>query len=681
MAAPNARLHEAMNQHLFPTITYGVNSGGDPKEIPHLTYAELIEFHKKFYHPSRCLFFFYGNLPLEKHLTFIEEHALQVDPLPPLKRLDKQPRLEAPVTYDAPYPIGKEEETKEKTWISLGWLTCDIQNQEEALALSMLEIILMDNDASPLKRALQHSGFCKQASAYLEEDMSELPWILTCQGCEADDADALEEFILEELTRIAEEGFPEDIVEMALHQLELQRSEISGDHYPFGLVLFMRSALLKQHGVAPENGLTLHQHFSRIRQQLREDPDYLSKLVQRYFIDNPHRVRIVLYPDKELVHREKEAEEAVLQKLQEELTEEERKNLVLQATRLADHQKALEGNLDVLPKIRLSDVPKESRDFFLNVRPFDALTTYHHSAFTNGITYAEFHFPLPHLEPEEISYLPLFVSLVTQMGSGGRSYIETLQYMQAHTGGIGAALGLHSHVEDHRRCVPSITLRGKCLDRKGEFLFPLFMDTLKGVSWSDRERLKELIYKQATSIESRINQMAMRYAIQLSSSALNLGSHLAFQWFGLPYLVFLRDLVAHLDERLDDVSEKLFSLHNKLFHPSRGDLVITCDEDMGNLLYDNEFFGLKNFPYGKESIWEWYGKPSPVITQGRKISSSVAFIAKVFETVSYVDPSAVALNVASFLFDNLVLHPRIREQGGAYGGGAAANALAGSFTF
>ena len=62
LASGNARLAEAINQSLFPNITYGNNSGGDPKDIPSLTYEELKQFHSTFYHPSRCLFFFYGNM-------------------------------------------------------------------------------------------------------------------------------------------------------------------------------------------------------------------------------------------------------------------------------------------------------------------------------------------------------------------------------------------------------------------------------------------------------------------------------------------------------------------------------------------------------------------------------------------------------------------------------------------
>ena len=70
MSSATARLSEAINAILFPNVIYGVNSGGDPKEIPRLTYEELKQFHQNYYHPSRCLFFFYGNMPLEQTFRF-----------------------------------------------------------------------------------------------------------------------------------------------------------------------------------------------------------------------------------------------------------------------------------------------------------------------------------------------------------------------------------------------------------------------------------------------------------------------------------------------------------------------------------------------------------------------------------------------------------------------------------
>ncbi len=259
MASAEARMHEALNKALFPDITYGYNSGGDPKEITNLTYGKLKEFHEKYYHPSRCLFFFYGNMPLEGHLDFIESQTLESTVMaPPLPPLPLQTRFKAPKVLHERYPIAFDESTDHKTLIAFGWLTCHILDQEELLALSILEILLLSTDASPLKKALLKSGLCKQVSSYIDTDINEIPFTITVRGCNPENAAALKEVIYTTLKQVILTGIPLQQLENALHQMEFYRSEINGDSGPFGLSLFMRSALLKQHGADSEQGLKIH---------------------------------------------------------------------------------------------------------------------------------------------------------------------------------------------------------------------------------------------------------------------------------------------------------------------------------------------------------------------------------------------------------------------------------------
>ena len=56
-------------------------------------------------------------------------------------------------------------------------------------------------------------------------------------------------------------------------------------------------------------------------------------------------------------------------------------------------------------------------------------------------------------------------------------------------------------------------------------------------------------------------------------------------------------------------------------------------------------------------------------------------LAKAFNTISYSHPDSPALSIAANLLDNISLHRLLREQGGAYGGGASFNNLSGNFLF
>lgn len=683
LSGGSSRILEAFNEALFPNITYGVNSGGDPKVIPTLTYEQLQDFHNVYYHPSRCLFFFYGNIPLEEHLNFIETHALkETRRVPPLPPIPPQPRFKEPHYKELKYPIAAEEESTNKTMMAFGWLTCHILEQEEVLALTLLEIILMDTDASPLKMALLKSGLCQQAIPIIDIELSEVSWGIMLRGTDPENADTLEELIRNTLKEISLKGIPLQLIENAIHQLEFARSEITGDHVPFGLSLFLRSGLLKQHGAEPEKGLMIHSLFDKLRQDTVSDPRYLSNLIDKHFINNPHFVRIVMIPDKNLGAKEEEEEKKALELIKASLSAEQAKHIVDQAKELKDFQKKQElEDIEILPKISIHEVPLSSRDYPLTKEKVGKLEVFHHASFTNEIVYADLVFEMPDLPEEDLPYLRLLTVVLTQTGCNGRNYMENLEYMQAHTGGVGAGISLNLQATDFHQINPTFHIRGKALHRKASKLFPLLEDTVMSSDLKDLDRFKEILFKHYSGMESRLNQSALKYAINLASSPLSLACKVSNDLYGLPYFWKIRELVQNFDQEGTKVIEKLEEIQNKVLGLDHPHLILGCDNKTYDELKGHGFYGLKDLATSPFIPWKGNYPISPLQPQGYIIASPVAFIGQAFATISYVDKDSPALNLAAFLFDNITLHSRIREQGGAYGGGAVSNALGGNFYF
>jgi len=683
LCSPGARLSEAMHAALFPHVTYGCNSGGDPKNIPQLTYEELKQFYQTFYHPSRCLFFFYGNMPLERHLDFIAEHTLNhTKPVPPLPPIPFQPRFKTPVYQDLTYPISPEEDPNDKTFIAFGWLTCHILEQQDVLALNILEIILMDTDASPLKMALLQSGLCKQVSSFIDVELNEIPWGIILKGCRPEHADELEKVIKETLQQICTIGIPLQMVENAIHQLEFHRSEITGNHAPFGLSLFMRSGLLKQHGADPAAGLTIHSLFDRLREANLANPEYFSQLIQKYLIDNPHHTRIIMRPDPLLGEKEVESEKTLLALMKASLSPEQAQEIMEKAAQLTEFQKKqAEEDLNILPKVSLNDIPLSAKDYSLIQEKADELTVFHHNVFTNDIVYADLIFNLPNLAEEDLAYLRLLTIVLTQVGCDARSYQENLEYIQGNTGGIGAGVSLNLKASNHFHFSPTFHLRGKALHRKASKLFPLLHETVATARIDDLKRLKEIILKHFIGMETRLNQSALKYAINLSASSLNVASKVANDLYGLSYYWKMREIVKDFDKEGPYILAKLQEIQEQVTCLNHPHLVLSCNSATYDELKTHGFYGLKEIETSSYQPWQGQFPLIPLSPQGRIIASPVSFIGKVFPTVSYTHPDAPALNIAAFLFDNLTLHSKIREQGGAYGGGAVSNPMSGNFYF
>ncbi len=684
LSSPTTRLLEAINEYLFPGSPYGYNSGGDPADIPSLTHEGLIKFHNTYYHPSHCLFFFYGNLPLEKHLDFIEEHALagvkKRAPLPPI--VCQQRRL-TPVRKELFYPVMPDDKDESKPLLGFGFLTTSTLNGLEVLALHVLDIILMETDGSLLKYALLQSGLCKQASSYLGSESLEIPYVFILKGVEHEHLQAIEELIHNTIKTIANTGIPEHLIESALHQLELSKLEISSNGGgPFGLSLFARTGLLTQHGGNAKDGLRIYSLFEELRTLLEDNPRYIADLAMKYLVQNTHFVRIALLPSSTLAEQEVQQEKNMLEKIERTLTDQERQRIVTQAQELIRLQEEdASEKVEILPKMTISDVPQKVRDFEMITHTENNLLVCHHSCFTNHLTYVNLLFPLPAIEEKDIWLLRLFSQLATQVGVGNRNYQANLEYVQQHTGGISTGFSLYHQVEQPEIFTPSFYMKGMSLHRKSDRLFSLLQEMAIQLDFSDRKRIKELIGKLWTNLSSSINQNALRYAINISQSHLS-PSHLITQKSqGLDYFHMIRTLMQNYEAREEQLLVDLERIKELVFCNEGAHLVISCDHTEMEKYKENAFYGMAELPLKQFTPWKNQLILPHNYHQARVISSPVAFTAKAFSTIPYRHPESPMIAVASHILENKTLHKRIREQGGAYGAGASYSASTATFYF
>jgi hypothetical protein len=682
LAGPERRLTEAISAALFPNSPYGYNSGGSPEAIPSLSREELLAFHRTFYHPSHCLFFFYGDIPCERHLDFLSEHALKgIKKAPSLPPIPLQPLFPRPHRTTLSYPLSTPE-VDAKSYLGFAWLTTRATNQMEVLALSVLDSILMDNDASLLRRRLLQSGLAKSASAWLDTENIQVPYVITLKGVRSRDVDSLEELIFKTLSDIVKAGLSEECIERALHQLELDRQEIGHDGIPFGLALFGRAALLFQHGGKPEDGLRTGSLFTELREKLGENPHFLLDLLSTYFIKNSHFVRICLEPDPHLLEKEAEKEQEKLVAFASKLSPQDSFTLVEKANALAAYQEASDGQkIELLPIIKLEDVPRHERLLPLTEEREENLTLFIHNTFTNHFTYADLIFPLPRLRVEDLPFVRLFCLLAIEVGSGGRSWDENLNFMDLYTGGISLVPSLHHQAHDADTFSPTLHLRGKSLTRNSDKLFSLLFDTVTSLNFSERARIRELLVKLAENLESNLPQNGLKYAQSLSLAHLGAANYINEAMYGLSFFHTIRSLVANYDAREEELMGRLEELKTRLTSTGERHLCMACELTEISRIKESRAEGLFDLPAFSYSPWK---NDFPSIESTSKMylfDSPVAFSAKSFRVLSYTHPDSAALCLAANLFDNICLHKRLREQGGAYGGGASYNPLSGNFSF
>lgn len=682
MSSINSRLWKKMLHQLYPDLPYAHNSGGDPEEIPSLSYEELQEFYQNYYHPSHCLFYFYGDLPLKKHLDFLEEKLLSgVEKTTLLSPIEEQKRFADPKICHEHYPIGKEENLEKKTIFALGFLTCHVQDQDELLAISLLESILMEHDASPLKHRLFSSSLVGSFDSYIDVEMSEIPWVFVMKGLNEEDIPAIKELFFQSLEGISKEKISKELIEAALHQLEFHRLEITEEGLPHGFHLFFRSGLIKLHGCEAEDGLQIHGHLASLKKKIK-DPSFLPDLIQKYLLSNHHRVELTVAPDPQLADREAEAEKKTLQKIEAALKEEEKKKIIEQSIALQKYQESLDREkINLLPILQMDEIPKKSQNFPLHKEKINNLPLYYHECFTNQVTYVDLAFDLSILTDEEMALLSLFSHFLTEVGCGKKSYRQMLDEMNRYTGGIEAFLSFNIQTDDPKSFAPTFMIRGKALHRNSAKLFSLLEKITHSAEFYDKQRIKELLIHEKTELDAKQVKNAMHYAISLSLSPYSYPQRLKNLWYGQAYYRNIEKLCQDIDNSVDYLADLFTDMRDKIFQYTPS-LILACDEKHYNHLHSSSFYEIaRDSTPHRAHLRKDKGLDPTFTSAGYLVSSPVAFISRGFQTVTYTNPHAPSLAVMTELMNDLYLHEEIREKGGAYGSDASYNPQSGSFFF
>lgn len=682
MANPVAILFRAAGRALFPDLTYAYNSGGDPREIPNLTWENLRAFHALHYHPSNAYFYTYGNLPLDETLRQISGQVLnRFTAIDPAVGIPDQKPFNSPAELVEHYPLGEQEEPDGRYQVLIAWATVPSSNSYEVLSFEVLERVLLANAASPLRKALIDSGLGSALNdlsgflAYAKQSV----FGAGLKDVRQEDVEKVEQVVLDTLTRQADEGLDAEQVDAAIHRLELERREVSNSGSPYGLRLFDRFEAAYVHGGDPYRALMFDEDLRQLQQERAEGP-YLENLIRRWLIDNPHRSRILLAPDQEMVALAEQEELAKLAKIEESLTAEQKTSIVEESMKLVELQDAKQ-DLSVLPTLELSDIPMTFEDVPHTVEQVAGATVGFFPQPTNGISYVDLRFDFSNLDDDLIDLLSPFAFAMTRSGAGSDDYLTMAARIETYTGGIGAAPMIRVPLQRRAPMRRSFAVSGKALARNHRAFMDIVRDLLTGLNF-DPARLKDLISQQKGRLEPQILQGGHMFAQKLALSSLSEFGNLEERVNGLSVVGKLKRLAALSEDELQGVIDSYERIRDALFNSGTTiSICITAEEaalpELRELLGDV----LSALPAGEAPEAPAAEPFRRKGHQARTTSVPVAYNAKVRKVVGFSHPDAPALMVLANYLDDKYLLREIREKGGAYGASANFGRETGYFSF
>jgi len=682
-SSPEALMYKALQENLYPDTPYACDSGGAPEAIPDLTYESFREFHRMFYSPTNARFFLYGNIPTLEHLAFLEEVLAGFDRVTVDSSIALQRPWGKPRSIHGYFPVDPEEKLTGKTTVNMAWMTAPNTDVQEAMQLTIVADLLVGSAAAPLRKALIDSGLGEDLSPVtgVERDLRQIAFAVGLRGTDPDRVPRIEALILETLRRIVETGFERDLIEGTLHQIEFHGREPVRGAYPYGIGLMGRAYHSWLYGGDPLTDLNFPRTITKIRQQWEDDPSLFQGVVRRWLLDNPHRLLSVMEPSRTFLEDRDRATQERMARLKASLSAEEQTRIGEEALALKRFQTEPDSPEAVatLPKLRIGDISRGIETIPSEKGMLGGTPALSHEIFTNGIAYLDLAFDVADIPAELQPYLPLLGKFTVQMGAAGLSYEAMAKRIALRTGGLSAHLA-SGMTADGAGSWQRMFISVKALYRNVEEAVGIVRDVLTAGDLNDDARMRDLILEKKNGLHASVIPSGHLFAQMAAAAALSIPSWRNEQWHGRTQLRFLSRTAEAIDEKKEELREKLTRLREIVFTRNRLHLNLTADgEGMERLA--REVRGLADcLPAGESASG---GRERPEMTEpiGIAIPAQVCYVAKVLAAPPYRDPLSAPLFVLARQLSNGYLYRHIRVQGGAYGGSCRYEPLCGLFAF
>ena len=568
-SSPDDVLEREIMNSLFPDTTYGCESGGDPVNIPDLTYENFLDFHRRYYHPSNSFIYLYGNMDMEEKLAFIDEHYLSAfDALVIDSQIKDQESFVRVKDIRKNYPIAENEGEEDNTYLSYNMVVGQAKDINLSLAFEVLDYALLSAPGAPLKQALLDAKIGKDIYGSFEDGIKQTYFSIVAKGANLSQKEKFVKVIRDTLTKIAEEGIDKKAVKAGINYYEFRFREADFSSYPKGLMygLDILSSWLYD-DEKPFCEVQLLEGFEFLKKAAEEG--YFEELIRKYLLDNTHGSILSLVPERGLAAKRDQELEERLENYRSSLSDEE-------LTKMAECTKALEAYqeseenpeaLTCIPMLSRGDIKKEitgltNEEYFVD----DSLFLYH-DVCTNGIGYADLLFELHNFDTDTVHYLGLLKSVLGAVDTENYSYGELFNEVNARTGGIAYGIEVYDSATDTDAFRAMFAVRGKALYPEMDFMFSMIREVLTTSRLDDTKRLYEIIARVKSRAQANLVSAGHSTAVLRGASYASPMAAFQDEMAGIGYYQFIEKLEKNFDSCKDEIVRNLRRVMEEVLRP------------------------------------------------------------------------------------------------------------------
>ena len=668
-SSPDDVMYRAQMEGLYPDTTYGVESGGDPEVIPQLTYEEFLAFHRKYYHPSNSYIYLYGNMDMVEKLEFLDEKYLShFEKI----QVDSEIALQKPFEGESrilvkEYPISDSEKEEESAYLSWNVSIADSLDKELYVAFQIIDYALCSAPGAPLKQALVDREVGKDVYSMYESTMRQPFFSIVAKDTSLTKQSVFIETIEEVIKNIIRDGFDKKALLAGINFYEFKYREADFGSYPKGLMYGLQAL---DSWLYDERKPFLHIEANETFAILRKKAEggYFEELLQKYLLNNVHKVIVILKPKKGLTEENDAKLKKVLAEKKASLTAKELASIVAETKALEEYQEEEDSKEDLakIPLLAREDIGKTARKICNEECRIDDIPVLKHEVFTNGIAYLRMIFDCKDIPGDLVPYLGVFKGCLGLLNTENYQYGDLFNEINIVTGGMSAVNNCYSNMDDLSRYRLTLEIKTKVLYDNISKAIELMREILMTSDFSDAKRLREIIAEGRSRTQSQMTSAGHSVAVNRALSYGSASGQLSEVISGIPFFRLVTELDEHFEEKKDRLIEKLQALAKVVFRKENL-LVDFVGTEEG---YEKLAEPVKCFAGSLYTVNVEKGSYMPEVrrkNEGFMTSGQVQYVCRAGNFRRKGLPYKGALRILKVMMGYEYLWTNVRVKGGAYG--------------
>lgn len=679
LSDPMSVLDDAVNAALYPDTAYAHESGGDPRAIPALTYEQFLDTHARHYNPSNSYITLYGDLDVGRALAFLDERYLSQSSAAS-RRMDaavaagEDPSALAPNPLVVQTPVTCEYKrvematTPENALVGLGLVLGSALDRKRTIAADILFEALLGSNEAPVKKAILTAGLGGNVVSYTAAECLQPYELIMLQNAQPGVARELRRVFQDACRDLCEQGVPRERLEAIISSNEYDlRQRDYGIADGVAIACDALSTWLYD-----DDAATLALKYGPVYEELRGELDgsYFEDLLRELVLENDHMALVELVP-VDAAEGAEGAEAAELAAKRDAMTDAELADVVERTAALRAAQEAEDTPEDkaTLPRLRVSDIGEARPEPPLVVDTTAPIPCLRHGIPTNRLAYAMQYFDLSCVAFEDLPYVTLLCRLLKQLPTSEHSAEELDNLLAGKLGFLSFTTEVMTQ-PDVDGVRPYLLVSAGALSEKIDALASLPHEVWSSTLLldADADRVRDVLTQIRIGLEQGFINNGHSAALGRAMSYSSPSAVVREQLSGVDFYLFLRDLLDHFDERLDDLRAKLAELAGRIF---------VADGCMASFTGSDEDFNAYWAAAGDLGLGagDGAGRDALAVPAPRDrheafvIPSDICFAARACDPrrlgIDVTGAWAVAANALSYDY----LWNEIRVKGGAYGCG------------